>query len=257
MRSREPSALTPSLTGADALTLLEIIQECLSCTTEDDFRNLFPKIHTLFQFDFALALLGYHDARHGLVETGYTNISFPAEWLREYNTRKYLRLDSIVRENFTTYEVQNWPVSRKALHRNREITSLGMDFGLRDCLTHGSSPSATCRTGSMFCFAGSAMEFDTRIATILDHLVPHLHLALSHIRERCSRVNGNVRLSAREREVLDWLKQGKSSWEISVILEISERTVNYHVYNIMGKLEARNRPQALAVAAGLGLISPG
>lgn len=257
MLSREPSDPIASLTGADALTLLEIIQTCLSCTTEDDFMGLFTKIHTLFPFDFALALLGYHDARHGLVATGCTNISFPDEWLREYNTRKYLQLDSIVRENFTSYEVQNWPVNRKALYRKKEITSLGMDFGLRECLTHGSSPSPASRTGSMFCFAGPTMEFDTRITAILDHLVPHLHLALSRVRERCGSDTGNVRLSAREREVLDWLKHGKSSWEISVILGISERTVNYHVYNVMGKLEARNRPQALAVATGLGLISPG
>lgn len=61
-------------------------------------------------------------------------------------------------------------------------------------------------------------------------------------------------LSAREKEVLNWLKQGKSSWDVSVILDISERTVNYHVYNIMRKLEAVNRPQALAAAARLGLI---
>jgi DNA-binding CsgD family transcriptional regulator len=41
---------------------------------------------------------------------------------------------------------------------------------------------------------------------------------------------------------------------MSVILDISERTVNFHVYNIMRKLGATNRPQAVAVAASLGLI---
>ncbi|MGO9499757.1 MAG: helix-turn-helix domain-containing protein [Solirubrobacteraceae bacterium] len=61
-------------------------------------------------------------------------------------------------------------------------------------------------------------------------------------------------ISSREKEVLGWLKQGKSSWEISVILNISERTVNFHIYNIMQKLEAVNRPHAVAVAASLGLI---
>ncbi|MDD2319375.1 MAG: helix-turn-helix transcriptional regulator [Geobacteraceae bacterium] len=64
----------------------------------------------------------------------------------------------------------------------------------------------------------------------------------------------NVVLSTREKDVLNWLKQGKSSWDISAILGISERTVNYHVYNIMEKLEAVNRPQALAIALRLGLI---
>jgi DNA-binding CsgD family transcriptional regulator len=257
MSSREPSDPTRFLSGADALTLLEIIQGCLSCMSEDDFRDLFPKIRTLLPFDFALALLGYHDATHGFIERGRANINFPDEWVHEYNVRNYLQVDSIVRENFTTYEVQHWPVVRKALYRKKEITSLGMDFGLRECLTHGSSPTYSCKTGSMFCFAGPSMEHDTRISAILDYLVPHLHLALSRTRDLSPRQTGNIRLSAREREVMDWLKHGKSSWEISVILGISERTVNYHVYNIMGKLEARNRPQALALAAGLGLIEPG
>ncbi len=38
------------------------------------------------------------------------------------------------------------------------------------------------------------------------------------------------------------------------ILEISERTVNFHIHNIMRKLDATNRPRVIAVAADLGLI---
>jgi len=56
-------------------------------------------------------------------------------------------------------------------------------------------------------------------------------------------------LSPREREVLMWLRSGKTSWAISVILRISERTVNYHVNNIMRKLGVINRMQAVSVAA--------
>jgi LuxR family quorum-sensing transcriptional regulator LasR len=51
--------------------------------------------------------------------------------------------------------------------------------------------------------------------------------------------------------------QGKSSWEMSVILGISERTANFHVFNIMRKLGATNRAQAVAVAARQGLIDIG
>jgi DNA-binding CsgD family transcriptional regulator len=47
---------------------------------------------------------------------------------------------------------------------------------------------------------------------------------------------------------------GKSSWEISVILSISERTATHHVTNIMRKLDARKRAQAVAIAIRLGLI---
>ncbi len=61
-------------------------------------------------------------------------------------------------------------------------------------------------------------------------------------------------LSKREKEVLTWSKRGKSSWEISAILNISERTVNFHVNNIMQKLNAVSRTQAVAVAIERGLI---
>ena len=66
----------------------------------------------------------------------------------------------------------------------------------------------------------------------------------------------HVILSMREKEVLKWLKKGKSSWDISTILNISESTVNYHITNIMQKLNAVSRTQAVAVAIERGLISP-
>ncbi len=53
-------------------------------------------------------------------------------------------------------------------------------------------------------------------------------------------------LSAREREVLMWLRCGKTSFAISVILRMSGRTVNVHVSNIMRKLGVINRMQAVS-----------
>ncbi len=62
-------------------------------------------------------------------------------------------------------------------------------------------------------------------------------------------------LSLREKEVINWLKKGKSSADMSIILEISERTVNYHVNNIMHKLNAVSRTHAISLAIEQGLIS--
>jgi DNA-binding CsgD family transcriptional regulator len=61
-------------------------------------------------------------------------------------------------------------------------------------------------------------------------------------------------LTAREKEVLQWVRQGKSNWEIAAILGISERTVKYHVSGILNKLDVVTRAQAVAVALELGLI---
>lgn len=65
-----------------------------------------------------------------------------------------------------------------------------------------------------------------------------------------------VRLSHRELEVLNLLKIGKTSWDVARILGVSERTVNYHIGNIMRKLDAVNRIQAVCEAVNLELIEP-
>ena len=61
-------------------------------------------------------------------------------------------------------------------------------------------------------------------------------------------------ISEREMEVLRWLKEGKTNWEISMILKISERTVKYHVKNICAKLDAMNRTHAVVIAIDRGIL---
>lgn len=63
-------------------------------------------------------------------------------------------------------------------------------------------------------------------------------------------------LSPREREVLQWCAQGKTSWEIAQILGITERTVNFHVYQAADKLGTRGRRATCLSAYVLGLIKP-
>jgi DNA-binding NarL/FixJ family response regulator len=53
-------------------------------------------------------------------------------------------------------------------------------------------------------------------------------------------------LTAREREVLRFLLDGMSNSEIAVALTVTERTVKYHVSNILQKFGARNRRQLIA-----------
>lgn len=62
------------------------------------------------------------------------------------------------------------------------------------------------------------------------------------------------RLTAREVDVLRWTAEGKTSNEISTILDISERTVNYHANNAVAKLGVSNKTAAAAHAALLGIL---
>lgn len=64
----------------------------------------------------------------------------------------------------------------------------------------------------------------------------------------------NIRLTPRERDVLRWVAEGKSDWEISVILGLSEATVRFHVDNARRKLHAATRAHAVARLAAIGLL---
>jgi LuxR family quorum sensing-dependent transcriptional regulator len=61
-------------------------------------------------------------------------------------------------------------------------------------------------------------------------------------------------LTERERDALAFVAEGKSDWEISVILGIAQATAHSHVENAKRKLGAKTRAQAVARAARLGLI---
>jgi DNA-binding CsgD family transcriptional regulator len=63
-----------------------------------------------------------------------------------------------------------------------------------------------------------------------------------------------VIMTAREREVLRWTAEGKTAYEISRILSVSERTINFHINNVVSKLGASNKTQAAVKAAALGML---
>lgn len=252
----ESSDLRSVLAGNDPLLLLETIHACLACDTREDFAALMLATLDLLPCEHLIAALGYHDDRQGVVIVDGFNAGFPEPWCIAYRDGNYIQVDPVVRANFTGYGLQRWSDARKRYRSvaQEKIAALCGDFGMQDGYTIGSRPLPQARDGAMFCFSGLPALHDRRTPVILRHLVPHLHLAFSRVSHRKHHCGAPIALTRREREVLNWLKQGKSSWEISVILHISERTANYHIYNMMRKLDAVNRPQALATAARLGLI---
>ena len=62
------------------------------------------------------------------------------------------------------------------------------------------------------------------------------------------------KLSEREQEVIELLAQGCRDREVAERLYISERTVKFHVKNILAKLQVRTRVQAVYFATKQGWI---
>jgi two-component system nitrate/nitrite response regulator NarL len=61
-------------------------------------------------------------------------------------------------------------------------------------------------------------------------------------------------LTSRELEVLGLLERGLSNKEIAVALSVELATVKHHVHNVLDKLDARGRGQAVARSRSLGAI---
>lgn len=83
---------------------------------------------------------------------------------------------------------------------------------------------------------------------LITSLVPVLHRV-------CRGIGSNSRgLTRKELEILQWARNGKTAWEISVIRGVSEATVKYHFKTIYSKLGVANKAQAVGEALCRGLI---
>jgi len=108
---------------------------------------------------------------------------------------------------------------------------------------------------TFFCFSRVPQQPGEAHAHLLELLIPYLHSALMRVVSSSDNklsVAGSTpaqQITVREREVLHWLKTGKTNWEIAQILSISPLTVKNHVQNILRKLNVQNRSHA-AVKAG-------
>jgi DNA-binding CsgD family transcriptional regulator len=61
-------------------------------------------------------------------------------------------------------------------------------------------------------------------------------------------------LTPRESECLKWAADGKTAWEIGRILGVAERTAVFHLNNVIQKLGASNKSQAIVRAVALRLV---
>lgn len=132
--------------------------------------------------------------------------------------------------------------------------------GLRNTIAHAMLDRRG-KVGNTFIFARLAGKVGPEQAALLEQITPNLCLALSLGLPPATegKFPGNVQslVSAKQREILQWVQQGKTNWEISKILGITEDTVKYHINQAMTKLDTKTRAQAVARALDIGLIEAG
>ena len=242
------------LSRNDLAFLLKLIHSCLFCVTEEELRDIISQFKYLFPHEYAVCALHRTDPLSIDISKSFINVSYPLEWCNLYIEREFDKVDPIVQESLTRHGIQYWSDTYKRYENADVFMRYARDFFLSEGYSYGVT-SLNGQQRSLFSFCGKAVKRHPRTELILDYTIPHLSAAFNRIVE-CSKGKKplSVSLSSRETEVLEWVKDGKSTWEISVILSISSNTVKFHLKNIMQKLQAVTRTQAVASAMEFGII---
>ncbi|NGZ88014.1 LuxR C-terminal-related transcriptional regulator [Duganella aceris] len=96
-----------------------------------------------------------------------------------------------------------------------------------------------------------------RHAYFLELLLPYLHMGLQRVGGSQARTRAAALarpVSAREAEILHWVREGKSNEEIGLILGISGLTVKNHLQRLYRLLGVSNRAHAIARGMALQLF---
>ncbi len=183
--------------------------------------------------------------------------AFPASWMDRYFTQGYAHIDPIVLRSKRDPAPFLWSES-VPFARSEHSAIVGRMFG-EACefnLKAGFVVPMTTVDGDVIAMSLGGEAADVAPAAhemiaMIGAFAIGRAIELRGI-ERKRRLAG---LTEREIECLKWAADGKTEWEISSILKISEHTADKHLANARRKLGAANRAQAVANAIRWGLIS--
>lgn len=180
--------------------------------------------------------------------------NYSAQWQQCYQERGYLRVDPTVQHALKSTLPIVW--SDRLFESSRNMWEEAREHGLR----FGWAQASRDATGAvgMLSLSRSADQLTAEELTYnqaqMSWLAQYAHAAMSRLLAPKLAPESLVLLTKREKEVLRWTAEGKTAYEISQILSVAERTVNFHINNVIAKLGTSNKTQAAVKAAALGML---
>jgi len=235
----------------DTLQIIDGIHQCMSIDGVRDRLLAYSR-----RLGLASAMVGIVPSPRLPSAQQLNNVLFsqwPAEWFRRYVEKNYATDDPVVRQAVAEQRAFSWSEANQRFGsaiRAEKVIGDATEFRLHD----GFASPLTTVEGSVVLVSLGGEQFDPdpenrgALALITAYAVGRaLQLFASESADL-------PHLTPRETECLKWAAAGKSEWEISQILGISEHTAERHLLNAKTRLGAVNRVQAVAEAIRLGLI---
>lgn len=183
--------------------------------------------------------------------------NFPADWINFYFGQNYQTIDPVVlfapqldRPFFWNGLDQKFPLDRMQKTILQQAGEAKLHDGIGVPL-HDAQGNVCLMT-----FAADDSHPDpTAELSTLNALAAQFHLVYKTIGLTDIDSTTVPLLSKRERECLQWIARGKSTWEVGMILHISENTTKYHIKNATSKLNSHTRTQAVLAAVQCGQLT--
>ncbi|TAN61617.1 LuxR family transcriptional regulator [bacterium] len=236
----------------EMMNILEVIQNAVACNTESDIISVLKKTGELVSGAYSICGIGKCRDEQLIEIKNIVNVNYPAEWLETYNSKKLYEKDPVILHQSRHSGVQLWSDTYKMYDDKiySEFIDEAADYDIRYGVS-GGVHTAHDGMASIITFSNKKNCFKAHHKAILTVLTPHIHQAMTRLVHN-SKKELLSSLTPRENEILKWMVEGKTNWEISVILGISERTASFHVQNIEEKLNAVNKIHAVAIACEQG-----
>ncbi|HEH9404374.1 TPA: LuxR family transcriptional regulator [Aeromonas bestiarum] len=181
-----------------------------------------------------------------------------AEWVKTYEKRHFFAVDPVVRKGMTQSTPILWAhiIEKCRAEEDQaglEVMQQAQEAGLQDGITlpwHG----AFGHVGLLSWITSSAHTKHQwlTIAPFLNWLAVHVFESLS--RGCLYKHSSHEALSLREVEVCQWAAEGKQVSDIAKILDITPRTVTFHLNRVIEKLGASSKSQAISWVIKKGLV---
>lgn len=188
---------------------------------------------------------GIFNIRKCQLSVGYC--SYGREFAHLYQTQGFLT-DPSIQLLQSTHVSMTSSDDVPSVEVPRAVLGLKLDFGIRTCLSAG--VRGVLGVCTYFVFSNFDKKAQARLRTLLYIVGPHLHLAYLRATMPITGPAENetpVTLTPREEEIMKWVAEGKTNWEVSTILHVSLNTVKFHLKNIYDKLGGvENRWDAIA-----------
>jgi LuxR family quorum sensing-dependent transcriptional regulator len=206
------------------------------------------------QFERMIGNLGFHAYIMAGIPTSGQSLrqltianGWPAEWFELYNRENLSAVDPVPRHCFNTLNPFEWkdaPYDRERDQPAHRVMTRARDFRFNEgfCIPIHYDDA----TGAIS-IAGERPYLDPETKSALHLMSVFTHGRLRTL-SRSSPVASRRRLSDIEAEVLRWAARGKTAWETSQILHISERNVRWHLEEAQRKLMTKNKTATVAMA---------